>query len=504
MKACISFLLGLAVILMIGLIFCPDSAFSADTTFVDVPEDHPFYDYIETLYQLGYVKGCAENPRKYCVADPLTRAQDAVFIIRGKFGASYMPIQPTEQVFTDVDINTHWGAEWIDKMYREGLTAGCSTEELAYCPERINTIAEGCTFMLKMKFGEEYVPPQAEGIFSDVTPGVWYEPWMEACYEAGILIACETQPNLKACPDNALLRDYAAYMLVKAKDLPLVTPAPTATSTSTPQPTLTPTPTPTHDPTTGALIIDYNNTDISRIPDYWLAEAKKLTFHYANTSHGSQIVYGLEALADQDPKYGITVITAGSSPPSSLNCQPGTLCIFNGNPPETYINPDDYWSAEDGRNRTQAVANTGLFDFSMWSWCGQQSSNSEQTVQLYLDTMNGFEQAYPAMRFILMTGHTDGGGSTLARNNDMVLNYAKNNQKVVFDFASIESYDPAGNYYPNASDACDWCASWCSAHPEDCQDLTDNCPHSHPLQCKLKAQAFWWMMARLAGWDGIQ
>ena len=43
--------------------------------------------------------------------------------------------------------------------------------------------------------------------------------------------------------------------------------------------------------------------------------------------------------------------------------------------------------------------------------------------------------------------------------------------KVLFDFADIESYDPAGNYYPNGSDACEWCDDWCAAHPGDCANL---------------------------------
>jgi len=42
-----------------------------------------------------------------------------------------------------------------------------------------------------------------------------------------------------------------------------------------------------------AIIIDHTCTDQNRIPDYWLEQAKKLTLHYAHTSHGSQINSGI-------------------------------------------------------------------------------------------------------------------------------------------------------------------------------------------------------------------
>jgi hypothetical protein len=188
------------------------------TTFVDVPLEHWAHDYIEILYQDGYIAGCNVDPMLYCPEDILTRAESAVFVERGIHGADYLPLQPTDQVFVDVPL-AEWFAKWANALWDDGFTTGCGTDPLIYCPFQENTRAEGSVFFLRMMYGADYVPPEPTGLFADVPTTAWYADWAEAAYNAGIIPACQTEPEKFFCPWDPLDRAMAAYMMVQAKGI---------------------------------------------------------------------------------------------------------------------------------------------------------------------------------------------------------------------------------------------------------------------------------------------
>jgi uncharacterized repeat protein (TIGR01451 family) len=249
------------------------------------------------------------------------------------------------------------------------------------------------------------------------------------------------------------------------------------------------------------IIIDHNSTDLSKIPDYWINQAKALLrASYGHTSHGSQLVSGLSVFGPLNPLYSYN--TNGA-------IQAGVFSLHDYTPSGDLGAPDRVsWAS---RTRTYLNSSTppgNNRNMVMWSWCGQADTSDPNDIVTYLDLMNGLEQEFPNVTFVYMTGHLVGSGvsgSLYARNNQ-IRDYARANAKVLFDFADIESYDPDGNYYPNESDACSWCTTWCSnlAHKTECDlaNTMSDCAHSHKFNCYRKGQAFWWLLARLAGWPG--
>jgi uncharacterized repeat protein (TIGR03803 family) len=90
--------------------------------FADVPCPSPFAPWIEELASEGVTGGCGAG--NYCPASPVTRAQMAVFLLKIEHGGAYVPPACTP-LFADVVCPSLF-ADWIEQLFAEGITAGCS------------------------------------------------------------------------------------------------------------------------------------------------------------------------------------------------------------------------------------------------------------------------------------------------------------------------------------------------------------------------------------------
>jgi hypothetical protein len=190
-------------------------------TFGDVSFSHPYFSDIEILYANGYTGGCSTSPLLYCPDVIMDRAQAAVFMLRGNFGSSYVPVTPTH-FFGDNWVNAPWAEGWAESMFLEGLTGGCSISPLLFCPDEQLTNVQAAVFALRTKYGTSYQPPAASGtVFADLTDvSFWGTSWAEQAYADGLIPACGTSGGKPLfCPNNLVSRGFGASIIVKAKNL---------------------------------------------------------------------------------------------------------------------------------------------------------------------------------------------------------------------------------------------------------------------------------------------
>lgn len=188
---------------------------SYSVTFSDVPDTYWAWSWIESLYGAGITGGCGSSPLIYCPAAPATRAEMAVFLLRGIHGSSYVPPTATGTVFTDVP-GTYWAADWIEQLKAEGITSGCGVD--LYCPNQTVTRAEMAIFLLRSEHGSTYVPPTATGtMFTDVPGTYWAVDWIEQLAVEGITSGCGAGTY---CPGNPVTRAEMAVFLVRTFGLP--------------------------------------------------------------------------------------------------------------------------------------------------------------------------------------------------------------------------------------------------------------------------------------------
>ena len=268
------------------------------------------------------------------------------------------------------------------------------------------------------------------------------------------------------------------------------------------------------------MIIDHTCTDITQLDEDDIDQAKAvLHIAYGHTSHGSQLTTGMTGLVGFINGGGLGLSLPGDIFEYNSGGTSGALDLrdtpFSG--ASDLGNPDRSAWATATRNYLDNPSNSEI-NVIMWSWCGQ-ADTPISNIDVYLNLMENLIADYPDVSFVFMTGHLTGSGEDGQLNiaNEHIRNHCRTNNRILYDFADIESYDPNGliNYMElQANDNCDydsddngsrdrnWAVDWQNAHTQDVDWYICSSAHSQPLNANQKAYAAWWMFARLAGWTG--
>jgi hypothetical protein len=117
--------------------------------FEDVFCTETFDPWIEELAGLGITSGCQQTPPLYCPDDPVNRQQMAVFLLKAKNGSAFDP-PDCAGIFDDVPCTVGAGfADWIEQLFHDNVTGGCSALPPLYCPVSPNTRGQMAVFLVK-------------------------------------------------------------------------------------------------------------------------------------------------------------------------------------------------------------------------------------------------------------------------------------------------------------------------------------------------------------------
>jgi len=303
-------------------------------------------------------------------------------------------------------------------------------------------------------------------------------------------------------------------------------------------------------PGSAGFTVDHMYTQTSNIPHQWITAAKSgLCIVYNHTSHGSQLVTGMNALEDF-PEFNKAYDWQDREIPDA-----SVLCLRDrGIPGKPDLSQGDVDTDSDGiadwaedtyeylilKDAEGAYVHEHI-NVVIWSWCNIAGHD----IDMYLDSMEWLitrfgegginERAveFP-VRFVFMTAHANGGGEYDSSDfpNRQIRQHCRAYNRILFDFSDIENYDPDGNYYLDKllNDTLDydsdgdgyrdanWASEYLDRHPGSLLDLLTHgdgrsgyygcgsCAHSNGgdtdarLNCVLKGGAVWSLFAGLAGW----
>ena len=184
---------------------------TADNAGVHQPAVDALRDRFEGIFD---GTGCDDG---LCPDEPLQRWEMAVWLIRVL--DQHEPPDPRPPRFDDVGDGIWWAAH-TERLAELGVTVGCRTDPLRYCPHNTVTRGQMAAFLVRA-FG---LPPGPPAGFTDVATDNVFATHIDALAAAGVTAGCATQPD-RYCPNKPVTRAQMATFLARASGI-IETPRP--------------------------------------------------------------------------------------------------------------------------------------------------------------------------------------------------------------------------------------------------------------------------------------
>lgn len=298
-----------------------------------------------------------------------------------------------------------------------------------------------------------------------------------------------------------------------------------------------------------------------QIPPQWIDEVKKMLVCIPGESHGRGYIYSFDEIEQLDSRFAFNAVWSGA--PEGYTDQYLRVCRTYRNAANTGWNSsggeEDFYTSSAALammlQHLNYMGNTVSNPVSvfMFGWCWDMTwqnnpggdidpvyqvrwagsseggplgslrwgldagdellTGNSVTMQTYLQSVEYYNANRPDTKTVFTTGPVDGNtsgenGYQRYLKHEEIRDFVQANpERVLFDYADILNHNDQGIEYRNSTGFTDFGGTFHtfpSIHPDNQGNYdggTGAC-HIGEQGCLRLGKALWWMLARIAGWDG--